>query len=82
MSRYRCLKIDLFCLFIDTDTSKEDVCEMIESQTDSCERKINNPIGERLSFYRIEAGHVAKEGEILIHTDGNEQRGGHAFHYG
>ena len=69
-------------IMIDKDVSKEEVFSIIESQNDSCGNNIDNPIGDRLSFYAVGGDYKAKEGEIIIYTDGDRDRGGHVFHYG
>ena len=67
---------------VDTGASKEEVCDTIGSQSDSCGKEIDNPIGDRLNFYAVDGGYVAKDGEIIIYTDGEKERGGHVFHGG
>lgn len=57
------------------------IMNMIENQTDSCGKEIDNPIGDRLSFYAVSKDYKAKDGEVFIYTDGNVQRGGHVFNY-
>lgn len=74
--------IDIGKIVVVNKISKEDVCEMIESQTDSCGNKIDNPIGDRPSFHAVDSQYEAEDGEMIIYTDGNRQRGGHVFHYG
>ena len=69
-------------VMIDKDVSKEEVFSIIESQNDSCGNNIDNPIGDRLSFYAVGGDYKAKEGEIIIYTDGDKDSGGHVFHYG
>lgn len=60
---------------------KEDTCEMIRDQKDSCGESIENPIGDRPFFHRVEGSYVAKEGEIIMHTSGKEENAGNVFHY-
>lgn len=60
---------------------KEDTCEMICHQRDSNEKLIENPIGDRTFFHRVEGDYVAKEGEIIMHTDGKEENAGNVFLY-
>ena len=67
-------------VIVDKDVSKEDVVDAIGSQSDSCGKEIDNPIGDRLSFYAVDKNYKAKDGEIIIYTDGEKKRGGHVFH--
>lgn len=69
-------------VIVDKDVSKEDVIAAIGSQSDSCGKEIDNPIGDKLSFYAVGGDYEAKDGEIIIYTDGDKERGGHVFHNG
>ncbi len=75
MSRYRCLQIDLFCLFI----VNGEICNLYYGK-ETCGYVFYVLVDWQLSEQGVPVNSL--EGEILIYTDGNEQRGGHAFHYG
>lgn len=65
----------------DEGASIQDIYDTIGNQVDSCGNEINNPIGDRLSFHAVNGDYEAKDGEIIIYTDGNKKEGGHVFNY-
>lgn len=66
-------------IIVEDEYIKEGVCEEIENLRDIDGKKIENPIGDFPSFRGKDGSYIPKEGEIFIHSRGDERAGGNVF---